>query len=119
MALWLDFCSVGLMNYHLRRQGEDLGVFPLEELRRRRQAGELTGLEYVQGEGMEDWQPLDLVLQRGYRTVPPPVPGAGVRRGPNATLVWTGIAGAVVLVVLFFAGIGVMVSRIQRNLLPI
>src|SRR5690349_21394025 len=52
------------MNYRMRRQGEDLGAFPLEELRRRLEAGELTGGEYVQGEGKTDWQPLGLVLQQ-------------------------------------------------------
>ena len=32
------------MNYRVRRQGEDLGVFPLEELRRRYEARELAGM---------------------------------------------------------------------------
>ena len=43
------------MNYRMRRQGEDLGVFSLEELRRRREGGEVTGSEYVQEEGRSDW----------------------------------------------------------------
>jgi hypothetical protein len=107
------------MNYHLRRQGEDLGIFPLEELRRRRQAGELTGLEYVQGEGMKDWQPLDLVLQQGYRTVPPPVPASAAQKGPNYALVWVGITGAVVFFLLMVAGFGLMISRIQRGMMPV
>jgi hypothetical protein len=33
------------MKYQLRRQGFDLGIFSLEELRQRRAAGELTGAE--------------------------------------------------------------------------
>jgi len=107
------------MNYHLRRQGEDLGIFSLEELRRRRQAGELSGLEYVQGDGMKDWQPLDLVLRQGYRTVPPPVPASAARTGPSPVLIWTCIAGGVVLVLLFFAGFGLMISRLQRGIMPI
>jgi GYF domain 2 len=62
------------MNYRVRRRGEDLGVFPLEELQRRRESGEFTGGEYVQREGMGDWQALDLVLRQGYRVIPPPIP---------------------------------------------
>ena len=52
------------MDYHLNQQGQTIGVFPLEELRRRRQAGELTGAELVWCECMSAWQLLDAVLQR-------------------------------------------------------
>ena len=38
------------MNYSVLRQGRDLGTFPLEELRRRREAGELSGNDYVRAE---------------------------------------------------------------------
>lgn len=106
------------MKYYLRRQGEDLGLFPLEELRHRRQAGELTGLEYVQGEGMKDWQPLDLVLQQGYRTLPPPVPASAARTGSNPMLVWTIIVCAALCIILFFAGFGFMIYKIQKGILP-
>jgi hypothetical protein len=61
------------MNYRVRRLGDDLGVFSFEDLRRRRAAGELTGSEHVQAEGMADWQPLDLVLQQGDSSAPPPM----------------------------------------------
>ncbi|HUA67418.1 MAG TPA: DUF4339 domain-containing protein [Candidatus Saccharimonadales bacterium] len=94
------------MNYRMRRQGEDLGVFSLEELRRRRESGELSGTEYIQGEGMPDWQPLDLVLQRGYRVIPPPLPPSASRGGPSQGIIWLIIGGGVIffiVLVTFFA----------------
>lgn len=103
------------MNYRVRRQGEDLGSFPLDELRRRREAGQLTGAEYVQGEGNLDWQPLDLVLTQGYRTTPPPIPPMAIRSGPNPTLVWIGIAGGVLLCFLFVLGFGYLMTKVQRD----
>jgi hypothetical protein len=53
------------MNYHLSRDGQNLGVFPLEALQRWRATGELTGDEMVWAEGMKEWQPLDSVLRPG------------------------------------------------------
>jgi hypothetical protein len=95
------------MNHKVRRQGESLGVFSLEELRRRREAGEFAGGEYVQCEGMSDWQPLDLVLQQGYRVAPPPLPSAAA--GPtNHAVVW----GIVVLGIILFA---VFISLVVQN----
>jgi hypothetical protein len=91
--------------YRVRRRGEDLGAFSLEELRRRREAGEFTGAEYVQQQGMRGWQPLDLVLQVGFRTTPPPLPGAPSRGGLNLPLLWivlvAGIAVATVGISMF------------------
>jgi hypothetical protein len=52
------------MDYHLSRDGNELGIFPLEELHRRRVAGELTGAEFVWCKGMAQWEPLDGVLQQ-------------------------------------------------------
>jgi hypothetical protein len=104
------------MNYHVRRQGQDLGFFPLEELVKGRETGRFTGTEYVQAEGTTDWQPLDLVLKQGYRTTPPPLPPIAARRGPNPALIWIGIGGGVVLCLLFVVGMGFMASRFQRNL---
>jgi hypothetical protein len=105
------------MNYHVRRQGQDLGYFPLEELIQGRQSGQFTGIEYVQAEGTVDWQPLDLVLKQGYRTTPPPVPPIAVRRGPNPALIWTGIAGGVILCLLFVVGMAYMAFRFQKDIL--
>jgi hypothetical protein len=64
------------MDYHLNHQGQTLGAFPLEELRRRRQIGELTGVELVWCPGMPQWQPLDDVLR------PSPSPEAGPTAPP-------------------------------------
>lgn len=49
------------MNYHLNRDGQDLGVFSVEELQRRRAAGELSGSELVWTTGMAEWQTLDSI----------------------------------------------------------
>ncbi|HTV42025.1 MAG TPA: hypothetical protein VMF08_15690 [Candidatus Sulfotelmatobacter sp.] len=104
------------MNYRVRRQGADLGSFPLEELRRKREAGQFTGAEYVQGAGNSDWQPLDLVLTQGYRT-PPPIPQMPSRSGPNQTLIWIGIGGGILLSFLFVLGVGYFMTKLQRDLL--
>jgi hypothetical protein len=69
------------MNYHLHRQGQDPIVLSLDELRRRREAGELTGAELVWQEGMPQWQSLDTVL------APRPsfaAPGGSDRTGSRA-----------------------------------
>lgn len=97
------------MNYHVRRQGEDLGIFSGEELRLRRQSGQFSGNEYVQREGAPDWQPIDLVLQYGFRMTPPPLPTAAARpRGANPALI-----GVIVVLSIFgilvFAGFFVWV----------
>ena len=99
------------MNYRMRRQGEDLGVFTLEELRRRRESGELTGGEYIQGEGMLDWQPLDLVLQQGYRVVPPPLPSSVAKGGLNPGAIWLMVAVGAIAFVAYFAYVGISFQR--------
>ena len=116
------------MNYRMRRQGEDLGVFTLDELRRRRESGELTGGEYIQSEGMSDWQPLDLVLQQGYRVVPPPLPLSVSKGGLSPGVIGLVVAVGVILFVAFCAYVGISFqrgfqtainsSRPRRNLNP-
>jgi hypothetical protein len=108
-----------LMNYRLRRRGENLGVFSLEELRRRRDAGELSGGEYVQSEGASDWQPLDWVLQHGYRALPSPPASAVSTGGPNQTFIWVAIVVGVVVCVAAVALFGVWVGRFQQHYLSI
>jgi hypothetical protein len=103
------------MNYRMRRQGEDLGVFSLEELRRRRDSGELTGGEYVQGEGRPDWQPLDLVLQQGYRVIPPPLPPSVSRGRPNQGVIWLIVTGGVIFFILFVTFFVYMAINFQRG----
>jgi hypothetical protein len=94
----------------------DLGVFPFEELRRRREAGEFNGSEYVQYEGTDDWQPLDLVLREGRRVTPPPLPPIAARNEPNQTLIWTAVVGGVVLIVFVLVVIGILATKFQRGI---
>jgi hypothetical protein len=102
------------MNYQVRRQGVDLGIFSLEELRRRREAEEFSGEEYVQRDGMTDWQPLDLVLRQGYRVTPPPLPSSVSGGGPSHAVIW----GIVALgIVLFAAFISLFVSNARKGYL--
>ncbi|HTB83032.1 MAG TPA: GYF domain-containing protein [Candidatus Sulfotelmatobacter sp.] len=61
------------MNYHLSRKGENLGTFPLEEIRRRRASGELDGSEFVWQEGWNQWYPVDSALSLGGPHNPPPI----------------------------------------------
>ena len=103
------------MTYRMRRQGEDLGIFSLEELRRRRESGELTGSEYIQAEGKADWQPLDLVLQQGYRVVPPPLPPSVSKSHPSQGLVWLLVAGGVIFFILFATFFFYLVINFQRG----
>jgi hypothetical protein len=84
------------MNYHLNHNGQNLGIFSLEELQRRRASGELTGTELVWTEGMDAWQPLNTVLP------PPaiaPVPPKINASKSSPVLVWV-----LVIVGLFFVG---------------
>jgi hypothetical protein len=104
-----------VMNYRLRRQGADLGTFSLEELRRRRQAGELAGNEYVQAEGKDDWQPLDLVLEQGYRVTPPPLPSSFARRGRGARWLWVLIPVGAILFMGLVIGLGLVADKSFRR----
>src|SRR5437868_242392 len=85
------------MDYRLHYQGQDLGAFPLEELRRRRMAGQLTGSEYVWREGLADWQTLDAVLQASGAPPeprPPPLPAHAHKRKKTGTKVAASVAVA-------------------------
>jgi len=62
------------MDYHLHQNGKDVGIYPLEELRRRVMAGELAGTELVWAQGMANWEPLKTVLERSGAMAP--MPGA-------------------------------------------
>jgi hypothetical protein len=104
------------MNYHLNQQGQTVGVFPLDELHRRRQAGELTGAELVWCEGMTEWQPLDVVLHReipGAVAVPPPLPKPKSKRVVAVT-----VGAVIVAVVSAFTVCGILaykaIRRVQR-----
>lgn len=86
------------MKYRLQSQGQNSGTYTLDELERRRAAGELTGAEFVWCEGMATWDLLDSVLQRipaaAKSPKPPPLP-ARVKR-PSYTWAW--ITGGVLVV---------------------
>jgi hypothetical protein len=94
------------MNYHVRRQDQDLGAFSLAELRRRRDSGEMTGSESVRAEGTTDWQSLETLLQRGsLGALPPPLPrSASAGSGGRAAWILVG-AGVILLagLILFYA----------------
>ena len=89
------------MRYHVRRQGQALGIFSPEELRRRRETGELSGNDYVRTGEASDWQPLDLVLAQGYRVTPPPLPSA-VSTQRSQPVIWFIVIAGIVLSVVFF-----------------
>ena len=104
------------MNYHLNQGGQEVGLFPLDELRRRRDAGQLTGEELVWTEGMEQWQPLNAVLQRQppkFIPAPPPLPGE--RKGISPAAI------AALIIGMFLAGatiVGVIAYRAFRAVRP-
>jgi hypothetical protein len=88
------------MNYHLHRNGQTVGIFSLEELRRRRETGELSGNDLVWREGMSSWQTLDSILQSGG---PPPIPETARVRASSTgrhALIWS----LSIVAVLFVAG---------------
>ncbi len=109
------------MDFHLHREGRNEGIFPLEELRRRRLQGELTGSEYVWREGMADWQPLDRVLQENTpRPTPPPPPlprGTGRDGGTNRIVIWI-VAVACGLALIFAVAVVLFVVKFSRKLAP-
>ncbi len=99
------------MKYKVRRQGEDLGEYTLEELIQRRQTGEFSGGEYVQLDGTTDWQPLNVVIQQGYRTTPPALPPMTAKSSPNYLI----IVGLVLAgFILFSVFMGFFVSGMIR-----
>jgi hypothetical protein len=102
------------MNYHLHRDGQNLGIFPLEELRNWRQTGRLNGEELVWCAGMSDWQTLDEMLRQnapGPASTPlplSPVPGSKSRT-PVALIVAV-IVGSVLFLLLTVA-VGIFAVR--------
>lgn len=105
------------MNYHLNQNGETVGVFLLEELCRRRKAGELTGSEFVWCEGMSQWQSLDSVLQckmPGAIAVPPPTPKPKMN-----PFVVVGITAGVLIILAVLAFLGLVSVRVAQRLGPV
>lgn len=51
------------MNYHIARDGQQIGVFDENEVRRKMQLGDLRDSDLCWAEGMAEWQPLNTVVQ--------------------------------------------------------
>ena len=103
------------MKYKVRRQGADLGEYTLEELIHRRQNGEFSGGEYVQLNGTADWQPLNLVIQQGYRTTAPPMPPMATKNSPNYLIIWGSLLAGFVLFLVFVGFfVGAIIKEQQR-----
>ena len=102
------------MNYHLHRDGQDLGIFPLEELRNWRQTGRLNGEELVWCAGMSDWQTLDKVLRQNapgqVPSTPLLSPAPGSKSGTNVALIVAVIAGSVLFLLITMA-VGIFAVR--------
>jgi hypothetical protein len=111
------------MNYHLNRDGHNLGVFSLEELHRRRVAGELTGREIVWCEGMVQWQTLDLVLQQKLPGAPRPARAYASKPRENTPVLWVVVGVMLLLFVCGLAFLGIAgvkyARRIQQGLTSI
>ena len=103
------------MNYHLHRQGASEGEFPLDELRRRREAGELKGDELVWREGMSHWQALDFVLYPDRGRV---MPSGSVQRINVPLIVGSVIAALVVGVALYVFQVFAVCQRRGRGYIP-
>ncbi len=68
------------MKYFLRKQNQVLGPFPLDELRRRLQTGELSTVDLVCAEGWSNWTPLSEVLHPDDTRPVGPAAAAAKRR---------------------------------------
>ena len=112
MPAFLSIIYVAPMEYHLLRNGRNEGVFSLEELRRRRATGELSGTEQVWRQGMVAWAALDSVLAlgqvEGTSATPPPLPPPARKPGSNPIV----IGAIVTAVVVFVALLGYVVTRL-------
>src|ERR1041385_7200979 len=95
------------MNYHLHRDGKNLGVFSVEDLRRQRDAGQLTGTELVWTPGMPSWQPLNSLLSG---SLPPVAPAPPPRRGMSPIL----IAVLTTIAAVFIAGAVLIIIRASQ-----
>jgi hypothetical protein len=108
-----------IVDFYLNRGGRNEGPFPLYELRRRREAGELGGSEYVWREGMANWQFLDDILSQnspaGSGPLPPPVPLPAWKRPVNQGTNW-GVVTAFSLFVILIVG-GIIFGMTHRSLL--
>ncbi len=104
------------MNFHLNRNGQNLGTFPLEELRRRRRIGELTGTELVWCPGMPEWKPLDTVIApevaKTTASAPPPIPRSVRANQSNPVFMWAMVGAGIIV----FIGLIIFGFSVQRNI---
>jgi membrane protease subunit (stomatin/prohibitin family) len=65
-------------SFYVARDGQPTGPFPMAEVARQIEAGELTSASLVWTEGMAEWQPAGTVaaLAPRFGSGPPPLPGA-------------------------------------------
>ena len=63
--------------FHVARDGQPAGPFPISELKRQIEAGELTRVEPGLGPGMTGWASAQSVAELGhlFAATPPPMPG--------------------------------------------
>lgn len=102
------------MKYRVHWQGQDLGVFTLEELRQRRNSGALRGTEWVLAEGAAEWKALDFILEP-----PGAVPTGSAspitgRRAWRRPWVWA-VAVLMLLLVAGLAVLGVLAFRVAKR----
>jgi hypothetical protein len=109
------------VDFYLNRGGRNEGPFPLYELRRRRESGELGGSEHVWREGMTGWQSLDAVLAQNppasQGPLPPPVPLPALKRPANRGTNWGVVTAYSLFVVLVIAGM-IFGLTYRSSLLP-
>ena len=90
--------NVLTMKFKVRCKGVNLGEYTLDELVRRASTGEFSGEEYVQLEGAQDWQPLDLVVKQGYRTGLPVLQPLAKNGTQTEKIIWGAILFSIVAV---------------------
>src|SRR6267142_1373426 len=93
------------MDYHLHSNGQTVGIFPLEELHRRRLRGEVNGADHVWRDGRAQWELLDSVLVANGlplpTATPPPIPANASPSSSNRTMVWGWVAAGVSALIVF------------------
>ncbi len=102
------------MNYHISRDGQQLGEFTEQQIRTGLADGSFKGNDLAWTEGMPDWQPLS-VLFATTSTMPPPIPvqRAAVQMAMPGTLAPSGGGLATASMVLgFFSILGSFLTGI-------
>ena len=98
------------MKYHLNRDGQNLGLFSLEELQQRYAAGEFNGTELVWTQGMANWEPLGSVLSPSLN--PAFAQGTPMTKRQNfkffPVYFWAGLAIVLLFVFVWALGNGII-----------